>query len=65
MKLTLNQFKLVLREDGWWFLTPWPDSPEHGPYETRAEAKEALESMLRNWIGNFTPSEVCTGRSGK
>lgn len=60
--LKRKDFMIVRREDGWWFLTPWPDSPEHGPYDTYKEAKEALNSMVANYIGNFRPSEVCTGR---
>jgi hypothetical protein len=51
---------LPKRPDGWYFATPFPDWPECGPYATKAECEEARGSLVRNWIGNFSPRKVCT-----
>jgi hypothetical protein len=49
---------LPKRADGWYFRTPFDGWPEAGPYDTRQEAGEARDSFVRNWIGNFTPSQI-------
>lgn len=59
--LKRRQFLLVRREDGWWFLTPWEHCPECGPYNTAKEATDALNSLVKNHVSNFTPDEICTG----